>query len=83
MVRSSLSLIFYSYNLSGILTFARGLAALVGPSAAGFILDTFAADFSLPFYIASALFGVSAFLHFLIWCVNRKASIHRDGYTAL
>ena len=46
------------------------VAALVGPSSAGFILDSFSADFFLPFYIGSALFGVSAFLLCIIWCVD-------------
>merc|ERR1719312_29126 len=62
----------------GILTFARGLAALIGPPAAGAIIDCFSADFSLPFYIASVLFGVSAFLHLVIWFVNRRGYRPRD-----
>ena len=68
---------------TGILTFARGLAALIGPPAAGAIIDCFSADFSLPFYIASVLFGVSAFLHLVIWFVNRRGFRPRDGYTSL
>jgi len=66
----------------GILTFARGFAAVLGPSAAGFVLDHFSSQFSLPFYIASFLFGVSTFLHGLIWCCSRKLN-SRDGYTPL
>merc|ERR1719233_1761296 len=43
----------------GILTFARGFAAIIGPSAAGFILDNVSSHYSIPFYIASFLFGAS------------------------
>ena len=59
------------------------MAALVGPSAAGFILDSFSSNFFLPYYIGSALFGVSAILHILIWCFSRRDFVHRNGYTVL
>jgi len=67
----------------GFLTFARGIAALVGPSSAGFILDTFSSDFFLPFYIASGLYGLSGCFHLLIWCWRRSGQRRRGGYTAL
>jgi len=66
----------------GILTFARGFAAIIGPSAAGFILDNVSSHYSIPFYIASFLFGASSFLHGLIWCFYSKQPT-RPGYTPL
>eukprot|EP00092_Neocalanus_flemingeri_P019535 GFUD01021165.1.p1 GENE.GFUD01021165.1~~GFUD01021165.1.p1 ORF type:complete len:446 (-),score=66.10 GFUD01021165.1:65-1402(-) len=67
----------------GILTFVRGVAALLGPTAAGFILDGVASSFSLPFYIASVCFAVSAILHTFIWIFKRRVYTRRYGYTDL
>jgi len=62
----------------GILTFARGLAAVIGPSAAGVVLDNFSSQFGLSFYISCFLFSVSAFLHILIWCCSRNLNRRRE-----
>eukprot|EP00092_Neocalanus_flemingeri_P071693 GFUD01088151.1.p1 GENE.GFUD01088151.1~~GFUD01088151.1.p1 ORF type:complete len:434 (+),score=64.50 GFUD01088151.1:63-1364(+) len=67
----------------GILIFARGVAALLGPSIVGIILVHWTPNLSLSFYMASFLFGVSTFIQILIFCFSKKVHARRAVYSVL
>merc|ERR1712080_592871 len=55
----------------GTLTFVRGVAALVGPPMAGFIVDA-TGDSNIAFYISTGLLAVSAVICFAAWLAQRR-----------
>lgn len=66
----------------GALTFVRGTAALLGPPAAGFILDHFN-DYSVPFTFSTTCLGVALVFNSIVWCVVRHSRTRRGGYEPL
>jgi len=66
----------------GALTFIRGSAALLGPPAAGFILDHFT-DYSVPFTFSTVLLGIAFIVNFLAWCISKNVRNNQSEYQEL
>jgi len=66
----------------GVLTFIRGIAALLGPPIAGFVLDSLQEQ-AAPFYLATILFASSGLIHVFVWILLRRTQRMRSGYTEI
>ena len=67
------------FFILGALTFIRGSAALLGPPAAGFILDHFT-DYSVPFTFSTVLLGCAFIINLLAWCISRHVRNRQSEY---
>ena len=70
-IPNAMAIYYYDYNLNII---SLGVAAILGPSTAWVVMDWFSLNYSIPFYIASSLFGA--------WCITARRSALINGYSA-
>lgn len=57
----------------GTLTFVRGVAALIGPPIAGFVVD-YTGNRDIAFYISTILLGISAVICALSWVAKKRCT---------